>query len=59
MRKSLTNNYNTWIEIINFVQIPAGGVLRVFIAKITNPTQQQLDINFVLRVNTLAVATNI
>ena len=56
---SYTNNYNTWIEIINFAQIPAGGVLRVFIAKITNPSQQNLDINFALKVNSLSVTTNI
>lgn len=55
----LTNLYYSWIEVINFAAIPAGGILRVIIGKITNPSLKQIDINFLLKVNTLAVSTNI
>ena len=55
----MTTLYHTWIEVINFAAIPAGGILRIIVAKITNPSLKQIDINFMLRVRTLAVATNI
>jgi hypothetical protein len=55
----MTNLYYTWIEIVNFATIPAGGILRVIIGKITNPALKQIDINFMLRVRTLSVATNV
>jgi hypothetical protein len=44
---------------VNFAAIPAGGLFRVFIAKITNPATQNIDINFILKINTLALATNV
>jgi hypothetical protein len=54
----MTNKYYTWIEVINFADIPAGAVLRVIIGKITNPSLKQIDINFLLRVKTLTVSSN-
>lgn len=60
IRKSmLTNLYYTWIEVTNFAAIPAGGILRVIIGKVTNPSLKQIDINFLLKVTTLAVSSNI
>lgn len=55
----LTNLYHSWIEVINFAAIPAGAILRVIIGKVANPSLKQIDINFLLRVNTIAVSTNI
>ena len=55
----LTNLYYTWIEITNFASIPASAVLRVIMGKIRNPASNQIDINFLLKVNTLTVSTNI
>jgi hypothetical protein len=55
----LDNLYNTWIEVVNFASIPAGSVLRVIIGKITNPSLKQIDINFLLKVKTLTVSSNI
>lgn len=55
----LTNLYHSWIEIVNFAAVPAGAVLRVIIGKVANPSLKQIDINFLLRVSTLAVSTNI
>lgn len=55
----ITNLYYSWIEIINFAAIPAGGIIRVIIAKITNPSLKQIDINFMLKVKTLSVASNV
>lgn len=51
--KSYVNNYYVWIEIVNFVSIPAGGLFRVIIGKIMNPGLKQIDINFVLKINRL------
>lgn len=55
----MTSLYYTWIEITNFDSIPASAVLRVIIGKVRNPASNQIDINFLLKVNTLTVATNI
>lgn len=55
----MTNLYYTWIEVINFAAIPAGGILRVIIGKITNPSVKQIDINFMLKVKTLLVSSNV
>jgi len=33
--------------------------MRVFMAKILNPASKQFDINFMLKVNTMAVSTKI
>lgn len=60
MRLSMiTNQYYTWVEVINFAAIPAGGILRVIMGKITNPSLKQIDINFLLKVKTVNVANNV
>lgn len=55
----MTTLYYTWIEIINFDVVPAGGILRVIIGKVANPALKQIDINFMLKVKTLQVSSNI
>jgi hypothetical protein len=59
IRQSFTNNYYTWIEITNFAAIPAGGLMRVIIGKVSNPNIKQIDIDFKLRVATIDLTTNI
>lgn len=59
IRISTVNSYYAWVEIVNFDAIPAGGVLRVVIGKVTNPSSQQIDINFMLKINTLEISSNI
>lgn len=59
IKPSLTNNYHTWVEIINFAAIPPGGKLRVFLAKVKNPAVKQIDIDFTLKVSTLQVSSNV
>jgi hypothetical protein len=59
IRLSQISGYYTWVEIINFAVISAGATLRVIIAKVTNPALKQIDINFLVKVNTYTVATGI
>ena len=59
IRQSYTNNYNTWIEVTNFAAIPAGGKMRIFLAKAKNPSVKQIDIDFTLKINTISISSNI
>lgn len=59
LSKSYTNNYHVWIEIINFDTIAIGEKFRVFIAKIKNPNNKQIDVDFLLKINTVSVTTNV
>lgn len=41
-----------WVEIINFQSFPANGNMQLVMGKITNPTTVNVDINFILKINT-------
>ena len=47
------------MEVVNFAAIPAGGKMRLFLAKVKNPSVKQIDIDFVLKINKIDVSTNI
>lgn len=59
IHKSLTNNYNVWVEIINFDSVPAGGMMKLIMAKVKNPNSKQIDIDFTLKVNTVNPTTHV
>lgn len=48
---------HAFVEIINFDTIPASTNFEVIMAKIMNPASKKYDINFLLQVNTISIAT--
>jgi hypothetical protein len=46
-----------YVEVVNFNALPANTNVKIVMAKIVNPVPQKYDINFLLRINSITVAT--
>lgn len=57
LRTSPNTPKYAYVEVINFNLLPASTNVKIIMAKIVNPVPQKFDVNFILRINSITVAT--